>query len=260
MKYYKGTHVCPKCKKEHDGRHLRCEECLKRDRERKRGYREKRASEGLCVTCGKNPPAPGRKNCSECLRDDKETREALKSLHICVSCRIRTAAPNRIRCEYCLAKKAEIMAKKRDNPAEWEKIKAYKKEHYYSNKQNGLCVICGGPVTDGKARCPKCRRKDSKRHRKSYVKMHPIPRDEWVGEGLCYRCGKKPALPGLHSCQQCRDIQMRSLSFGEEGRRLQRQKIRLTGGYFGRKNTCYPTVSDGHSVSVTDVTANKGSD
>ena len=218
--------VCPKCKQEHDGNYKYCDKCREKARERRRRKKERRAAAGLCILCGKRPPAPGRKSCKECLNAEKDTWKMLKAMHICVDCRIRTAAPNRVRCEMCLAKKAELMAIEHEDPLKKRKDLDRKKLSYARRKARGVCVICGNPREDpSKTRCRRCLIKDRKRQRDRWRKIHPIPRNERHEYELCYRCGQ-PALPGLHSCQKCKDDQLRSLSFGDEARFRQRQDIR----------------------------------
>ncbi len=217
--------ICPKCKREHDGPLKYCDKCLKKNQERKRRQRENRIAAGMCVQCGKNPHAPGKKSCEECLNYERDTRKMLKTMRICTSCRMRSVAPNRTKCEICLAKKAELQAKEREAPGYRPKRIAYRKKRYDLYKKLGVCVDCGRQGESGFSRCKKCRDKAARRERIRKAKKRIIPRVEWTSYGLCYRCGQ-PALPGLHSCQKCKDDQLRSLSFGDEARFRQRQDIR----------------------------------
>lgn len=52
-----------------------------RDREKARVLRESRAKQGLCVTCGEESPAEGRRQCQTCLtKRNKRYRESAAGL------------------------------------------------------------------------------------------------------------------------------------------------------------------------------------
>lgn len=49
-------------------------------------------------------------------------------------------------------------------------MKRLNKEEYHLLRVKGLCVQCGKPVEDGKARCKSCRIYNANAARKSYMK------------------------------------------------------------------------------------------
>jgi hypothetical protein len=49
-------------------------------------------------------------------------------------------------------------------------LKRLNKEEYHLLRVKGLCVQCGNPVEDGKARCKSCRIYNANAARKSYMK------------------------------------------------------------------------------------------
>ena len=68
------SRICPRCGGELDREGFTCTGCNAKVRaataEIKRKYRE----QGLCQTCGKNPPKPGAKYCAACARREQLRR------------------------------------------------------------------------------------------------------------------------------------------------------------------------------------------
>lgn len=84
MKYYnerKAKHLCVRCGKETDHRHVYCDECREKDKAR----RSKKTGErdpNMCSTCNKAPHLPGYKVCASCyeqiLEHQKKAMDAIR--------------------------------------------------------------------------------------------------------------------------------------------------------------------------------------
>ena len=102
---------------------------------------------GLCGTCGKVPPRPGKATCEACAKKrserDKYYREYLIKMHHCCSC--GKPLPKDwyyVECAEC---------------KEW--MSAYDKKRRQQLKQEGRCPGCGKPIPPDQPfqYCPKCR-------------------------------------------------------------------------------------------------------
>ena len=135
-----------------------------------------RRAKGLCVTCGKCPPTPGRTRCEPCA--EKQRAADLERYHrrtaervaagMCPRCGERPPAPERSQCEPCLAKDA-----------------------------------AAGRARDARLRAAGLPRRDPARERE-YAREHTRRQTEArKAEGLCTACGESPAAPGRVSCEPC---------------------------------------------------------
>ncbi len=135
-----------------------------------------RREKGLCVTCGKQPPTPGRTRCEPCAakrrpgdraRHHRRTAERVAA-GMCPRCGERPPAPERSQCEPCLAKDA-----------------------------------AAGRARDARLRAAGLPRRDPARERE-YAREHTRRQTEArKAEGLCTTCGESPAAPGRVSCEPC---------------------------------------------------------
>ena len=135
-----------------------------------------RRAKGLCVTCGKCPPTPGRTRCEPCAakkrpgdraRHHRRTAERVAA-GMCPKCGERPPAPERSQCEPCLEKDA-----------------------------------AAGRARDARLRAAGLPRRDPARERE-YAREHTRRQTEArKAEGLCTACGKAPAAPGRVSCEPC---------------------------------------------------------
>ena len=135
-----------------------------------------RRAKGLCVTCGKCPPTPGRTRCEPCAakkrpgdraRHHRRTAERVAA-GMCPRCGERPPAPERSQCEPCLEKDA-----------------------------------AAGRAKDARLRAAGLPRRDPARERE-YAREHTRRQTEArKAEGLCTACGKAPAAPGRVSCEPC---------------------------------------------------------
>lgn len=77
-----------------------------------------------------------------------------------------------------------------------EKIDSYKKRHYRSLKQRGICVTCQcRPAVSGYVSCKECREK--------LVFKTRTRNDKLKSEGICLQCAKNPARKGKTICFEC---------------------------------------------------------
>ena len=135
-----------------------------------------RRAKGLCVTCGKCPPTPGRTRCEPCAakkrpgdraRHHRRTAERIAA-GMCPRCGERPPAPERSQCEPCLEKDA-----------------------------------AAGRARDARLRAAGLPRRDPARERE-YRREHTRRQTEArKAEGLCTACGESPAAPGRVSCEPC---------------------------------------------------------
>jgi predicted amidophosphoribosyltransferase len=72
----KAAGLCTRCKNKALPGKVRCQTCTEITADYVAGRRDIWKLKGLCSNCGKRPPAARRKECSECLRRDAETRAA----------------------------------------------------------------------------------------------------------------------------------------------------------------------------------------
>lgn len=146
--------------------------------------KQNRAKAGLCVNCGKNPAAKGRKACLECLSKERERKARINAELIkrglCISCKKNPAEPGKQKC-------AECNRKDRDSSAEWRK----------RCKEQGLCITCGKrPPRPGKTQCTECAIRQKK------YKRPNGNRKLWNNLGLCRDCGGE-RVPGKYYCAEC---------------------------------------------------------
>ena len=117
-----------------------------------------RRAKGLCLKCGKRPPAPHRSQCEPCA---EKRRPADRARHhrrsaeraaqgLCPKCGKRPLAPDRTMCGPCGAKRNRASRKKAKN--------ARGHRRYVRRRVRGLCIDCAAPA-QGAARCPECARR-----------------------------------------------------------------------------------------------------
>ena len=165
---------------------------------------EARRAAGLCLRCGKRPPAPERRLCAPC----NEKRNAAS--------RARDARPR-------------TAGKPRRDP---NNAKQYTRERsrcqYAEHVAAGICTKCGrAPARRGRTTCEPCAGKhragDRARHAKAKAEGIPYGgRDPEArrragrkrsrrraearrAAGLCIRCGHIPLEEGRATCEPCRE-------------------------------------------------------
>ena len=119
-----------------------------------------RRERGLCVKCGKRPPAPERSICVSC--GEKARAAERRAEGLCVKCGRAPALPERSQCEPCAA----VNAAQRDREAE----NAARRWRYAERRARGRCVDCDAP-SPGAARCEPC----ALRHREHSGAFRGIP-------------------------------------------------------------------------------------
>ena len=148
----------------------------KRDLERYHRQAAERRAKGLCLKCGKRPPAPHRSQCEPCA--EKRRAADLERYHrrtagriaqgLCPKCGKRPPAPERSQCEPCLEKDA-----------------------------------AAGRARDARLRAAGISRRDPEKTRAYERNRARRQIEARRAEGLCIACGKSPALPGRASCEPC---------------------------------------------------------
>ena len=161
----------------------------KRDLERYHRQTAERRARGLCLTCGKRPPAPHRSQCEPCAekrraadraRHHRRTAERV-ARGMCPKCGKRPPAPERSQCQPCLEKDAAAGRARdarlraagipRRDP---EKTRAYERKRarrqIEARRAAGLCTACGKtPAVAGRASCEPCGEKRRAWDREKYA-------------------------------------------------------------------------------------------
>lgn len=180
-------------------------------RERRRIARRKAA--GLCLACGKRPPAPHKAKCEPCLekrRQQRRKREAGKPyaasmrkrawsreraarqraeralLGLCQKCGNRPAAPGANNCDPCRQRQREI-----------------DRRNYARHVERGQCTKCPRAARPGKSTCerhaPDQRTAEAKARKNDSARARYWERKR---AGLCTDCGE-PAPGGAARCDPC---------------------------------------------------------
>ena len=138
-------------------------------RDQWRRYRKKRherlKAKGLCTRCGA-AARPGKAYCQECADYFKDTRFFYQSLGYCPICHENKIYGTEKECHECREKKSIASYK--------SQIKARSEGKYYASKD--------------------CK---NEWNRKRYSRLK--------NEGICVRCGKRPAENGKTRCRLCLD-------------------------------------------------------
>ena len=176
------------------------QEGKRRDRERFRRRTADRVARGLCPTCGKVPPAKGRRQCKPC----GERRRAVER-----------------------ARDAKRRAAGKPRPGDREKARARarerSRERAAERTARGLCTVCGRePAEPGRAACAPCAEKRRERQRQVYAvakaagalyggRDPEARRETWRrrrrrrrAAGVCVACGERPPEDGGEVCAPCR--------------------------------------------------------
>ena len=152
----------------------------KRDLERYHRRTAERRAAGLCLKCGKAPPAPHRTQCEPCAekqragdlaRYHRRTAERIAA-GMCPKCGKAPPAPGRSQCEPCLAKDA-----------------------------------AAGRARDARLRAAGMPRRDPEKARVADRARRERQAAERREAGLCPECGKAPPAPGRAVCEPCGEEQ-----------------------------------------------------
>ena len=161
-----------------------------RDLERYHRRVAERRAQGLCLKCGKRPPAPHRTQCAPCIekrrpadlaRYHQRSAERI-ALGLCPKCGKRPPEPGRSQCGPCLekdraagrARDARLRAAgipRRDR----ERATAYERERsrreVAERRATGRCLRCGkAPAVEGRTLCAPCADASRARERARYAK------------------------------------------------------------------------------------------
>jgi len=160
-----------------------------RDLERYHRRAAQRRAAGLCLTCGKRPPAPHRSQCGICTakrrpadleRYHRRTAERV-ARGLCPKCGKRPPAPDRQLCEPCnektnrasRARDARLRAagmprRDREHAREYERERS--RRAVEERRAAGLCTKCGqAPAVEGRASCEACLEKRRASDRAKYA-------------------------------------------------------------------------------------------
>ena len=169
-----------------------------RDLERYHRRTAARRAQGLCLNCGKRPPAPHRSRCEPCAakkrpadraRHHRRTAARLAA-GMCPKCGKRPPAPGRSTCEPCAektnrasrARDARLRAAgvpRRDPERARASSRARDRRQAEERRAAGLCSCCGKvPAAEGSATCAPCAEKRRASERARYAKA--------ISEGKLY--------------------------------------------------------------------------
>lgn len=166
-------------------------------------YAEMKAN-GLCPTCGKINPTPGRSRCPACAErgnaNRRENKQYLKRIGICVRCGKNKAEPNKTLCYECIGAEKDSYDAKQRTDEQKERDRNRKRALTAQRKQSGICPRCGKRKSHTGEICASC---------KAYLRQYrdknreDITRSERPDYGICYICGKNPILKGKKVCEKC---------------------------------------------------------
>ena len=214
-----------------------------RDLERYHRQVAERRVKGVCLKCGKRPPAPHRSQCEPCI--EKRQRADLARHHrqtaeyaargLCPKCGKQPPASGRTLCEACNEKRNRASRARdarlraagmpRRDP---ERTRAYERERsrreVEQRRAAGLCLHCGkAPALGGRTTCEpfaearRARYAKAKAEGKLYGgrkvetrrrigRERSRRRDEARhAAGLCTGCGRHPPVEGGATCESCRE-------------------------------------------------------
>mgnify|MGYP006874657936 CR=1 FL=1 len=167
----------------------------------------------------------------------KERREWYKAHGICANCGCEKARPGFATCYVCKAREIEHNRQnwQRNGHKYKEKNRIHSKELYDSRKKLGMCTKCGKvQAKPGRAKCEKCLRIDSERHKKANYGKCVIPKNQFPSLGRCYNCGKSPLMPGKKQCEECYQKSLVSL---KKARQAVKSGWRFQNFSFGKWQT-----------------------
>ena len=176
----------------------------KRDLERYHRRTAERRAKGLCLKCGKRPPAPERSQCGPCLEKDAAAGRARDA-------RLRAAG---------------IPRRDRERATAYERERSRREAE--QRRAAGLCVRCGkSPAVEGRTMCEPCAEERRTRERAKYAKAKAAGklyggrnvetrrrlgreksarrRAARLAAGLCTSCGKRPSAEDGTTCEPCRE-------------------------------------------------------
>ena len=149
------------------------EEARAYERERYRRRTAERLERGLCLRCGKHPPAPGRRVCGPCGERGRATERA----------------------RYARGKADGDPYGGRNPEGRRRMARERNKKRRAERKEAGLCVRCGELApAEGNVVCDTCREARRAEERKLYAARR--------AKGLCGRCGR-PTFAGAAQCGPC---------------------------------------------------------
>ena len=177
---------------------------IRRARDLERFYRRtaERRAQGLCLKCGKRPPAPGLSQCEPCAekkrapdraRHHRRTAERIAQ-GLCPKCGKQPPAPEFSVCAPC-AEKKRLAGRARD-----ARLRA-----------------AGKPRRDRE----KARVSDRRRRRRQAAERR--------ARGLCPNCGKQPPVPDASLCAPCGD-------HGRAAERARYAKGKAAGKLYGGRD------------------------
>ena len=161
-----------------------------RDLERYHSRTAERRAKGLCLKCGKRPPAPHRSQCEPCIekrrsadlaRHHQQTAERA-ARGLCPKCGKQPPATGRTLCEACNEKRNRASRARdarlraagmpRRDP---ERARAYERgrsrREVEQRRAAGLCLHCGkAPALEGRTTCGPCAEARRARERSRYAK------------------------------------------------------------------------------------------
>ena len=167
-----------------------------------------RKDHGLCVWC--QTPTNGTVLCDNCKKRDKErkvkNREYALKAHICPRCGKNKVVVG-ICCTDCLDKQAEYRDKNKEEINRKQRITYASK--YQELKENGVCTKCRKrKAKAGKTMCELCL--SVKREYRNNHYKNCLDRNERPSYGLCYYCGEK-LDGNWKICSKCRERCMNNL-------------------------------------------------
>ena len=205
------------------------------DLERYHRRTAERRARGLCLKCGKRPPAPERSICEPCAEKTNRASRARDA-------RLRAAG---------LPRRDPEHARERS------------RRQAEAQRAAGLCPACGKvPATEGLTLCEPCNEKRRARERARYARAmsegklyggRPVETRRRIGRersrkrdearraaGLCTSCGTRPPVEGGATCEPCRITRRESEREAYTARRAAGQCVWCAGPVNDGGSRCAP--------------------
>lgn len=216
--YRKNNGLCTRCGQKLDEcGFITCSSCRVKGRKLNHAMSERRKEQHLCLNCG----APLDRNgslCSTCrdLRNERvrEDRKYFKEIGICPRCKKNKILGDEKSCPECQAYSYSLITPKRmENREHYNEIqKEYKRKLYEKRKDQGICTICGGAISDKRySTCNACREKQAENKRRRNSTLFES-RDERVKNGICFFCNNH-IVDGYKVCQKHLDMCREKLKY-----------------------------------------------
>lgn len=201
-----------------------------------------------------------------------EIRALRRAAGLCTACGRRPAVLGRLTCESCAARRREREAATIARDPEFlDRCNARKAALREQRKAAGLCTHCGSPTDGRHVLCDACRARSAESRRNKIASggvcarcLAPLPQG-WEGHtcqkcrdaarsdaerrkavGMCVRCGREMAVPGIIHCPACREhVRRKAAARGNDRQNARMRHLRAERRAAGLCTKCGGTPAPG---------------